>query len=319
MLKFDGMKYRAMDLSRLTRYSIKERTSKVSLEASVIPYKKGMLFNEFVEGLPDFLAVRDLKSVAQLIVTARNKDRPVIIGMGAHPIKVGLSPLLMDLMQRGIVTAIATNGACIVHDFEIAFAGQTSEDVAKELHEGAFGMAHETGQILNNAINQGVKGGHGIGRAIGEFIHVSAFPFKDRSLFGAAFRLDIPMTVHVAIGSDIIHMHPEADGCFIGEGSMRDFRLLSAVVADLEGGVYINLGSAVILPEVFLKALSIARNLGHKVETFTTVNMDFIQHYRPRENVLRRPTMISGQSFALTGHHEIMLPLLAGLIIEKLI
>jgi deoxyhypusine synthase len=312
------MKYKQIDLGRLKTYSIKERTSKVSAEKSALPHKKGNSFGEFIKRLPDFLASQDLKAVVQAIVMAHKNKRPVILGMGAHSIKVGLSPLIIDLMQKGVIRAIATNGACIIHDFEIAYIGHTSEDVARELCTGTFGMAKETGQMLNNAINNGVKKGHGIGRSIGEFIDFSDFSLKDKSIFRKAHALNIPATVHVAVGADIIHMHPDADGCSIGEGSLRDFRLFTSVVADLEGGVYINLGSAVILPEVFLKALTISRNLGHKVEQFTTVNMDFIQHYRPRENVLKRPTMIKGQCFALTGHHEIMFPLLCAMIIEEL-
>ncbi|GER93216.1 hypothetical protein A45J_0952 [hot springs metagenome] len=318
MLKLLGMKYKQIDLSRLKTYSIKDRSSKVSAEKSATVHKKDNSFKEFIEGLPDFLAAHDLKAVVQSIIKAYKNKRPVILGMGAHPIKVGLSPLIIDLMQRGVLTSIATNGACIIHDFEISYIGQTSEDVAKELCTGTFGMAKETGQMLNNAIKNGIKNNDGIGRSIGEFIESSDFAFKDRSIFRTAYILNIPATVHVAIGADIIHMHPQADGASIGEGSLKDFRLFTSVVADLEGGVYINLGSAVILPEVFLKALTIARNLGNKVEEFTTVNMDFIQHYRPRENVLKRPTMIKGQCFALTGHHEIMFPLLCAMIIEEL-
>lgn len=313
-----GMKYKQIDVKGLKTYSIKERDSKVSVEKLALPFKKGRTFTEFVEGLPDFLAVKDLKAVAGAVALAHKNGRPVILGMGAHGIKVGLSPVIIDLMQRGVITALAANGACIIHDFEISYIGQTSEDVARELCTGAFGMAKETGGMLNNAINSGVKDGHGIGLSIGRFIDAGDCAYKDKSLFRTAYELDIPATVHVAVGSDIIHMHPEADGASIGEGSLRDFRLFTSVVADLEGGVYINLGSAVILPEVFLKALSVARNLGHKVEEFTTVNMDFFQHYRPRENVLRRPTMMKGQSFALTGHHEIMFPLLAAMVIEEL-
>ncbi|MDI6800956.1 MAG: deoxyhypusine synthase family protein [Thermodesulfovibrionales bacterium] len=312
------MKYKPIDLTKLTTYSVKDRKSKVSSEKSALLHKKGGSFSDFIKGLPDFLAAKDLKAVANAIITARQNKRPVILGMGAHSIKVGLSALIIDLMRRGVITAIATNGACIIHDFEMAFIGQTSEDVAMELCCGSFGMAKETGQMLNKAIIDGVKDGNGIGQAIGKFIDSSDFPFKEISIFREAYRLDIPVTVHVAIGADIIHMHPEADGHFIGEGSIRDFRLFASVVSDLEGGVYINLGSAVILPEVFLKALTIARNLGHKVEDFTTVNMDFIQHYRPQENVLRRPTMIKGRCFAITGHHEIMFPLLYAMLIEEI-
>jgi hypothetical protein len=262
--------------------------------------------------------VRDIEAVAEAIVAAHRNQRPVILGMGAHPVKVGLSPVIIDLMRKGIINAFASNGASIIHDFEIAFMGRTSEDVDKELCAGTFGMGQETGQLINRAIIAGVGEGKGIGRSIGEFLNSSDFPNKESSIFSETCRLDIPATVHVAVGSDIIHMHPEADGAAIGEGSLRDFRLLAAVIADLEGGVYVNLGSAVILPEVFLKALNVARNLGHKVEDFTTVNMDFIQHYRPAQNVLKRPTMNKGQSFAITGHHEIMFPLLAAMIIEKL-
>lgn len=312
------MNYKPIDLSKLKTYSIKDRTSKVSVDKLSKVYKKGSSFKDFVKSLPDFLASRNLNSVVEAIVKAHNNRRHVIVGMGAHPIKVGLSPLIIDLMQKGVITAIAANGACIIHDFEISYIGQTSEDVASELCKGSFGMAQETGQMLNDAINKGVKEGFGIGYSVGRFIESSEFKFKDKSIFRAAYELNIPATVHVAIGSDIIHMHKEADGASIGEGSMRDFRIFSSIVSELEGGVYINLGSAVILPEVFLKALNIARNLGNKVEEFTTVNMDFIQHYRPSENVLKRPTMMGGQCFALTGHHEIMFPLLHAMVIEAL-
>lgn len=307
-----------LDISKIKTYSIKERKSKVSIEKSGIPHKKGNSFSDFVRGLPNFLASKDLKAVVQSVVKAYKNKRQVILGMGAHPIKVGISPVIIDLMKKGVITAVATNGACIIHDFELSYIGQTSEDVADQLCTGTFGMAKETGSLLNKAIIDGVKKGYGIGKAIGEFIENSDFPFKDMSIFREAYRLGIPASVHVAIGADIIHMHPEADGKSIGEGSMRDFRNFISVLADLNEGVYINLGSAVIMPEVFLKALTVARNLGYKVENFTTVNMDFIQHYRPRENVLRRPTMTGGQCFAITGHHEIMFPLLGAMITEEI-
>lgn len=312
------MKYKPVNLNNIKTCSIRERKSKVSLDSSCKIFVKGGSFGDFVSSLPDFLGARDLREVVRAITKAYLNKRPVILGMGAHPIKVGLSPLIIYLMQKGIITAVATNGACIIHDFEISHIGQTSEDVVKELTTGSFGMARETGLFLNNAINDGVKKGKGIGASVGEFIDLSDSPFKSKSIFREGHKLGIPMTVHIAIGTDIIHMHPEADGALIGEGSMRDFRLFASVVSDLEGGVYINLGSAVILPEVFLKALTIARNLGHKVEDFTTVNMDFFQHYRARENVLKRPTIIKGQNFALTGHHEIMFPLLAGMLTEEI-
>lgn len=312
------MNYKPVSVESLKRYSLETRASKVSVAELGRPHAAGRKFADFIAALPRFLAANDLQSVAQAIAVARKNGRPVVLGMGAHPIKVGLSPIIIDLMRRGIITAFAGNGACIIHDFELAYAGQTSEDVAKELNTGAFGMALETGQTLNRAITEGVASGMGIGRAVGSHIAASAFRCRDKSIFAVAAELDLPATVHVAIGADIIHMHPEADGAAIGEGSLRDFRLLTSVVADLEGGVYLNLCSAVILPEVFLKALTVARNLGHQVEALTTVNMDFVQHYRPRENVLRRPTAIKGKNYALTGHHEIMFPLLAAMVIEEI-
>lgn len=299
-------------------YSIKERKSKVSLSNFAAPHTKTDTFKTFVEKLPGVLAVNDFRAVVKAVVKSRKNNRPVILGMGAHPIKVGLSPIIIDLMQKGIITAVAANGACIIHDFELSFIGYTSEDVEKELCRGTFGMARETGRYLNKSIKAGVRKGYGIGRSVGEMIYRSNVRFKEKSIFASAYKLDIPSTVHVAIGTDIIHMHPEADGSAIGEGSFKDFKLFTSVVSDLDGGVYINLGSAVIMPEVFLKALTVARNLGNKVENITTVNMDFIQHYRPTENVLRRPTKVKGSAYALTGHHEIMFPLLAAAIIEEI-
>lgn len=310
-------KYQPASLKKIKTYPISSRKSKVEIDISALPHKKNTSFKSFTDSLPSILAASDLKAITLAIVDARRNNRPVILGMGAHPIKVGISPLIIDLIKREIITAVATNGACIVHDFELSFIGKTSEDVAAEICTGRFGMAQETGKELNTAINKGVKRGHGIGRSVGEYIFNSKNKFKDRSIFSEGFRLGIPMTVHIAIGTDIIHMHPGADGALTGEGSLRDFRLFASIVSDLEGGVYINLGSAVVLPEVFLKALTVARNLGNRAENFTTVNMDFIQHYRPTENVLRRPTLSKGRAYALTGHHEIMFPLLAAAIIEE--
>ena len=311
-------RYRPVSLKSVKTYSLSGRKSKVSISSFAGIPEKGDAFSAFLGKLPDAFAAHDFRSVGRAVVQARKLQRPVILGMGAHPIKLGLSPVIIELMRRGIITAIATNGASVIHDFEIAMAGQTSEDVARELCAGAFGMSKDTGRGVNLAINRGVKKGYGIGKSVGEYISKGRFKFREKSIFCQAFDLGIPLSVHVAIGTDIIHMHPEADGAAIGKGSMDDFRLLASVVSDLEGGVYINLGSAVVLPEVFLKALNVARNLGNKVEKITTVNMDFIQHYRPRENVLRRPTMNCGQNFALTGHHEIMFPLLAAAVIEEM-
>ncbi|MBS1237777.1 MAG: uncharacterized protein H6R37_1021 [Deltaproteobacteria bacterium] len=311
-------KYKQISLKNIKTYPLSSRKNKVEIELSASPHTRGGLFRTFMEGLPSFLAASDLKAVVRSVVKARRHQRPVVVGMGAHPIKVGVSPLIIDLMKRGIITALATNGACIIHDFELSLTGRTSEDVAREVCSGSFGMARETGRELNAAIKTGVRKGYGIGRSVGEYILLREKGLSGRSIFAEGYRLGIPVSVHVAMGTDIIHMHPHADGAMIGEGSLRDFRLLASVVADLQGGVYINLGSAVIMPEVFLKALTIARNLGHLVEDITTVNMDFIQHYRPRENVLIRPTLKKGRAYALTGHHEIMFPLLAAALIEEM-
>ncbi len=311
-------KYRPVSLKNVKTYPLEKRENKVSFNTFANPPVKGDSFKGFMDRLPHILAANDFKSIVKAILRAIQNKRPVILGMGAHPIKVGLSPIIIDLMKKNIITAIATNGACIIHDFELSFIGHTSEDVARELTRATFGMVRETGRYLNKAIKECVKKGYGIGKSVGELIYRSKFRFKDKSIFATAYELDIPATVHVAIGTDIIHMHPDADGSAIGEGSFRDFKLFTSVVSDLENGVYINLGSAVIMPEVFLKALTIARNLGNKVENITTVNMDFIQHYRPKENVLKRPTINKGAAYALTGHHEIMFPLLAAAIIEEI-
>ena len=311
-------KYKPLSLKSVKTYSLCKRSSKVSLKTFAGIPAKGDTLSDFLCKLPESFAVKDFRAVVSAVVQARKQKRPVVLGMGAHPIKLGLSPLIIELMRKKIVTAIATNGACAIHDFEMAMAGHTSEDVARELCSGSFGMSRDTGKGLNLAMNRGVKKGYGIGKAVGEYISREKFRYQDNSIFATAYAMAVPLTVHVAIGTDIIHMHPEADGAAIGKGSMNDFRLFASVVADLEGGVYINLGSAVILPEVFLKALNVARNLGNKVENITTVNMDFIQHYRPRENVLKRPTLKCGRNFALTGHHEIMFPLLTAAIIEEM-
>ncbi len=311
-------KYRPISLRNINTCRLKTRKSKVGLDKAGKPFHEWS-FRSFLDSLPDILAARDFRSVTKAIVRARKKDRPVILGMGAHPIKVGLSPIIVNMIENHIITAVAMNGACIVHDYELALMGHTSEDVDIELCKGTFGMSEETGSDLNKAIKRGVKKGLGVGRAVGDQIMKLKTEFKDLSILAAAARLDIPATVHVAIGTDIIHMHPAADGKAIGEGSLRDFKLLSSVVSDLKGGVYINLGSAVIMPEVFLKAIAVTRNLKYNVKNFTTVNMDFIQHYRTSENVLRRPVMSGGNSYALTGHHEIMFPMLAAAVTEELV
>ncbi len=310
-------KYVPISLRKFKPCGLKQRKSKVKLDKLGKSFAGGD-FKTFLSSLPDVLAVNDFKSIVSAIIKARKRDRPVIIGMGAHPIKVGLSPVIIDLMENNIITGIAMNGACIVHDFELSLVGHTSEDVDSELCRGTFGMADETGRKINRAIKLGVTKGDGIGKSVGDYILKSKLLFKKISILAAASRLNIPLTVHVAVGTDIIHMHPEADGRSTGEGSMRDFRLFASVISGLKGGVYINLGSAVIMPEVFLKAIAVTRNLKYSVKNFTTVNMDFIQHYRCRENVLRRPVLSGGSSYAITGHHEIMFPLLAAAVMDKI-
>jgi hypothetical protein len=306
-----------IDTSRIKTYSVKGRESKVRTGDFAKPHQKGASFKDFFSSLPDILASRNFKDVAAAIVQARKDRRPVMLGMGAHAIKVGLNPVIIDLMERGIITSLSLNGAGIIHDFELALIGRTSEDVDKEILTGAFGMAEETGSMLNQAIKSAGPE-EGIGAAVGRMIHDGDFPYKGKSLLAAGRRLEIPVTVHVAIGTDIIHMHPSFDGAATGELAQRDFLTFCSLVSDIEGGVYINLGSAVLLPEIFLKAVTLCRNLGHSLHHFTTVNMDFVQHYRPNTNVVRRPTQGGGRGFALTGHHEIMLPLLAAAIIEEL-
>jgi hypothetical protein len=310
-------KYKPISLKDVKTCKLRSRKSKVRLDKVAKAFSGGSL-KSFLSSLPDILAVKDFRSVVDAVVKARKNNKPVILGMGAHPVKVGLSPIIINLMENRVITAVAMNGACIVHDFELSLMGHTSEDVDIELCKGTFGMAEETGRDLNRAIKAGVKKGFGIGRSVGEYILKSKANYKGLSILSAASQLNIPATVHVALGTDIIHMHPVADGRSIGEGSLRDFRLFSSVVSDLKGGVYINLGSAVIMPEVFLKAIAVTRNLKYDVKDFTTVNMDFIQHYRARENVLRRPVLSGGKSYALTGHHEIMFPLLAAAVMEMI-
>ena len=307
-----------MSLDGVRTYPLAQRKSLVTLEDFARPASPGSSFKAFLASLPNFLAAKDFQEVVARIAGARRLGKPVILGMGAHPIKVGLSPLIIQLMEKGVLRGLALNGAGIVHDFEVAFAGKTSEDVSSEIGRGAFGMAEETGRMINEAINRGWEKGWGIGRSVGEMISREKFPHRRLSLTAAGLRLGIPVTVHVALGTDIVHMHPKSRGAAIGEGSHMDFRLFAAMISGLEGGVYINLGSAVILPEVFLKALTLVRNLGFRVENFTTVNMDFIPHYRPLTNVVRRPTQKGGRGFHFTGHHEIMFPLLAAAILEKI-
>jgi hypothetical protein len=284
------------------------------------PWRRGSSLKKFLETLPDILAGQTFRAVVSAIVTARQRGKPVILGMGAHPTKVGLNPILVDLMRKEIITAVAMNGAVVIHDFELAFQGHTSEEVEAEIDSGRFGMAEDTGRILNEAIAKGWEKGLGVGEAVGRYItsHSKQFPHRRSSLLATGVQLGLPVTVHVAIGTDIIHMHPSANGEAIGGGSLLDFRKLAAVVSNMEGGVYINLGSAVFLPEVFLKTVTLGRNLGRALNRITTVNMDFLPHYRPLTNVVKRPTQKGGKGYSLIGHHELMVPLLAAALLEGL-
>ena len=297
-------------MSRVRTVPLARRQSLVAAPSLGRPVQAGMTVRGLVARLPDILAASDLRGAVERIAGALRRDRLVVLGMGAHPIKVGLGPTIVDLIERGRLAAVAMNGACLVHDFELAWNGRTSEDVGPGLERGTFGMARETGEFLNRATREGVAAGLGLGRAIGDAILRARLPFRRLSILAAAARADIPATAHVAIGTDIIHMHPSADGAAIGEGSLRDFHLLAGVMARLAGGVYLNLGSAVVLPEVFVKALNLARNVGHPVRDLTTIDMDFNRHYRPAVNVVARPTAAGGRGIQLTGHHEIMFPLL---------
>ncbi|MFN7980275.1 MAG: hypothetical protein U0Q11_00290 [Vicinamibacterales bacterium] len=309
--------YEDFDLSGIRTYPLKSRPSKARVEDFGRPVAPGASIGDFLESLPHTLGAADLKAVAKAVAAAAKNGSGVVWGLGAHVIKTGLGPVLIDLMERGYVSALATNGAAVIHDFEIALAGATSEDVDQALGPGTFGMADETGRLLNAAINDGVARGLGIGRAVATYLHERSPQYARSSVLAAAGRLGVPVTVHVAVGTDIIHMHPAASGAALGDGSLRDFRHFVANVARLERGVFLNCGSAVVLPEVFLKAVAIARNQGLALAELTTVNMDFIRSYRPQTNVVARPTAgTAGRGYSLVGHHEIMIPLLAAAILD---
>jgi hypothetical protein len=311
-------KLEPLSLDGIKTYSLSERHSKVRRQSFGRPWQPGGSYKEFVTRLPRILAGEVLREVAAAWVRARQQERPVLLGMGAHPIKVGLNPVLIDLLQRGLITGVALNGAGIIHDAEVAMVGRTSEDVDEVLGCGQFGMAQETAEFLNGAIAWGGRLSLGLGEAVGRRLLESDFPYLDLSLVATAAAAEVPLTVHVAVGTDIIHLHPSVSPEALGATTHRDFRLFAAQVSELDNGVFINLGSAVVIPEVFLKAITLARNLGHAVAPLTTVNLDFMQHYRPLTNVVRRPTAGVGQGYALTGHHEVMFPLLAALVIEEM-
>jgi len=311
-------KWTPISLDEVKSYPLKKRPSKVKVDDFGDAWQSGGSMNRWLESLPKILAGNDFTEIVDRFVRASASDKTIILAMGAHAIKVGLNPIILDLLNRRILSGIAMNGAGIIHDAEVAMVGCTSEDVAEQIGTGKFGMAEETGKLLNTAISEGAKQGLGIGRSVGAMLIRENFPYNRYSLLARAFELDIPVTVHVAIGTDIIHFHPNVDGASIGKASHLDFRIFARLVSTLEEGVLINLGSAVILPEVFLKALTLVRNLGYNTRDFTTVNMDFIRHYRPMTNVVHRPTLDGGKGYNLVGHHEIMFPLLAAAVIEGL-
>jgi hypothetical protein len=310
--------YEEFDLSGVRTYPLASRKSKANAEDFAKPFARGATFQQWFESLPAILGARDVRRVVQAIVDAKRAGAGIVWGVGAHVIKTGVSPLLVDLMHRGYVSALATNGAGIIHDFEIALSGSTSEDVDEALGPGRFGMAEETGRLLNEAIREAAAKRLGLGQAVGAFLAARNPPHADRSLAVTAHRLGIPLTAHVAVGTDIIHMHPDASGAAIGEASLRDFRYFTSCVARLGAGVYLNCGSAVVLPEVFLKAVALARNQGIALDRLTTVNIDFLRHYRPQTNVVSRPVAgTQGTGISLVGHHEILIPLIAAAVIEQ--
>lgn len=311
-------RYPEFDLSPIQTQPFVERMSKVRVEDFAKPPAPGRSFAEFLASLPNILAGPEMAEIARSVVRARRSGRAVIASLGGHVVKTGLAPVLIALMERGFLTCLAVNGALAIHDAEIALFGATSEDVVAGLQAGTFGMARETAAFYNETIARGVAQGLGVGEALGQALVDAGAPCADKSLLAAAYRLHIPVTVHIAVGTDIIHMHPNADGAAYGVGSLRDFRILTHQMQGLaRGGVLMNLGSAVVLPEVLLKAIALLRNRDPQGFTdFLGVNFDFIQHYRSNQQVVTRVRSIGGRGIALTGHHEIMIPLLAQAIIE---
>jgi len=310
---------RPLSLQGVKTYPLSRRRSRVTLDDFARPHRVGSPLTSFLVSLPRILAGRTLLALRDDILRARDRKRPIVWGLGAHVVKVGLSRVVVDLMERGLVSGLALNGAGIVHDFEVAVSGQTSEDVDATLGTGAFGMARETGEEINRAIGEGDRDGLGIGAALGRHLQARRPRPRhaDASLLAAAWRLGLPATVHVAVGTDIVHLHPSCDPAALGRATHLDFRLFAAQVARLGGGgVYLNVGSAVVLPEVFLKAVTLARNLGHPLRGLVTANLDFIQSYRPSRNVVERPVRGGGRGHRLTGHHEILVPLLAAALVE---
>lgn len=309
--------YEEFDLSGVRTYPLASRNSKARAEQFARPHTPGASFGRWLASLPDILGGRDLRAVIAAIRGAKQRGAGIVWGLGAHVIKTGVSPVIVDLMQRGYVSAVAMNGAGVIHDFEVALSGATSEDVDDALGPGRFGMAEETGRFLNEATASAAAESRGLGSTVAERLAAMKPPHADASIAVAAHRLSIPLTVHVALGTDIVHMHPAASGAAIGDASLRDFRYFASSVSRLDGGVYLNCGSAVVLPEVFLKAVALTRNRGISLEGLTTVNIDFIRHYRPQTNVVTRPVAgTGGQGYSLVGHHEILIPLIAAAVIE---
>ncbi len=310
-------KYKKADLSKIKTISIFKRGSKVKSGAFAKVYDPNReSFESFISSIPQFLAGNDLRSVVEDIVESRKRKKPVILMMGAHVVKVGLGPIICDLIRRSVITAVAMNSAASVHDVESAMWGETSEDVSEKILDGTFGMSKETGKFINGTLKQAFEQSDcGYAEALGEVLNKKNAPYKDNSILATCVKENIPVTVHAAIGTDIIHQQPTMNGAVVGELSYRDFLIFCEVVKNLTGGgVVLNVGSAVIMPEIFLKALTVARNLGSKAFGFTTANFDMLQHYRPRMNVVQRPTQKGGHGYSITGHHEIMIPLLAAMI-----
>jgi hypothetical protein len=314
-------KYRQLDLSGVRTYSVRERENKVATEEFGKPLEQGASFNDFFESLPGILAGKELRAVVDAIVEAKKNGRPVIITMGAHVIKVGLSPLLIDWMKRGVLSALATNGAGAVHDSEVARFGVTSEDVGAGIKTGLFGMARETGEFINGAAKLAQQNDAGFGETLGGLLIKENAPNLELSLLAQGLEHSVPVTIHVAIGSDIPHPQPSHDGAATGAATWNDFKIFANVMKDLSGGVLLNIGSSVLLPTIIEKSLAVCRNLGHEVEDFTGVNFDFIQHYRSTWNPVRRAnelTLGKGRGIAITGHHELTIPLLIAAVNSKL-
>lgn len=311
-------KSKRIDLKNIKTIPLNARKCKVAIADFAKTARKGSSFKSFYDSLPRILVAQNFRNLVDAIVKAHAKKKIVIVMMGAHVIKCGLSPLVIDLMKRGVVKAVALNGAGVIHDTEIAMIGRTSEDVGEGILDGTFGMAQETASFINEAINRGFKDGVGIGEAVGSTIVKAKLAHKDLSILANGYELGVPVTSHVAIGTDIIHQHPSANGEAIGEGSLLDFKTFIYSISKLENGVAMNFGSAVILPEVFLKAVTVARNLGFKLDDFTTANFDMINQYRPHQNILSRPTSKGGRGYNIIGHHEIMIPLLYNAVIEHI-